>query len=498
MPRHRLRASALSRTRKTPVRDPLGFPIGLLAAIVVLGGGGTLPVGAQSTTMPSTLRYGSGYWDVPVASVLPHLTVTATYSGFSIDVPEVPLVDEAGDRVGRGGPFETWSSDVSVALGLLDRFEVGGTFQNFADSASGGNMVGGFGRILLLQPERYGGLGLATGLRYVSAPTFVGEEGAPARPGRLGFPDRRIRRNFPGKEDVKTRFSPYVVASGNLPGFEAPFLPSNDVSFSVGWGDGLFRDGGDLEWHGPISSRGWFLGSALHLRLIRSTLLHLVGDFNGFDVNLGAQLDVGGIRLGGYVLGVNYSEDRSRYRSRKVGLVASVSFCAEEGGLCGPRLRAREHPDTIRLPAPPPDTVIIDRRGPPPLPEGEVVHLCLATGEEVEVVVTSRGDTLVGPERISVERLGGMAFAGTYAGQRQWFVEDRPIEVQGRTYGKVGGEARPTCDELVPSGERAGVPLFAPAGSEAPHGELWVPVRPGVWQRYRSEGRDPAGQARWR
>ena len=50
--------------------------LGLALALIAPG------LHAQSTTMPSTLRYGSGLLDVPVATVLPHLAVTGTFSGF--------------------------------------------------------------------------------------------------------------------------------------------------------------------------------------------------------------------------------------------------------------------------------------------------------------------------------------------------------------------------------------------------------------------------------
>ncbi|SVA84077.1 uncharacterized protein METZ01_LOCUS136931, partial [marine metagenome] len=43
-------------------------------------------VSGQSPSMPSTLRYGSGLIDIPVSSVLPHMAVTGTFSGFFMDV----------------------------------------------------------------------------------------------------------------------------------------------------------------------------------------------------------------------------------------------------------------------------------------------------------------------------------------------------------------------------------------------------------------------------
>jgi len=57
---------------------------------------------AQTTTMPSTLRYGSGLMDIPVASVLPHLAITGTYSGFFVNLERNLQVDASGQPVGFG------------------------------------------------------------------------------------------------------------------------------------------------------------------------------------------------------------------------------------------------------------------------------------------------------------------------------------------------------------------------------------------------------------
>ncbi|NIP59608.1 MAG: hypothetical protein GWM92_14820, partial [Gemmatimonadetes bacterium] len=302
---------------------------------------------AQSTKMPSTLRYGSGLWDVPVASVLPHLAATATYSGFALDVDGDAVVDEAGDAVGTGPPVDQWNSDVSLAVGLFDRIEAGATFQSFADENSGGTMAGGFGRLLLLRPGPSGGFGLAGGLRFVSAPSF--DDADPRidfQPGRLGFPDRRLRESYAGKGDVNTVWSPYLVASAVLPGFDTRLLPTHDVTLTLGRGGGIFSGGEGLDdWYGPDSSGGWFFGGAVHARVGETAVVNLVGDYNGFDVNLGAQVDVGGVRIGGYVLGLNHGENAGRYRSRKAGLLASVAVCPIRGGLCRAELLERSEPD---------------------------------------------------------------------------------------------------------------------------------------------------------
>ena len=82
-------------------------------------------------------------------------------------------------------------------------------------------------------------------------------------------------------------------------------------------------------------------------------MLNLIGEWNGFDINLGAQLDFGGIRVGGFLLGANYAEKISTYRSKKFGILGSIALCPNSGTFCqaGPDRagQARHHP-TCQLP----------------------------------------------------------------------------------------------------------------------------------------------------
>ena len=95
-----------------------------------------LQVEAQTTRMPSTLRYGSGYLDVPSASVLPHLALTGTFSGFWASVGTTPLVDDSGAIVGLdNNGLEKFYGDGSIALGLFDRVELGASLQSFNDAS---------------------------------------------------------------------------------------------------------------------------------------------------------------------------------------------------------------------------------------------------------------------------------------------------------------------------------------------------------------------------
>ncbi|MGD2069101.1 MAG: hypothetical protein PVI57_10550, partial [Gemmatimonadota bacterium] len=80
------------------VRSRTGWLSGLLAGVVALAT--ATSAGAQTTKMPSTLRYGSGYLDTPSASVIPHLALVGTYSGFWIDTDVVLETNQAGRVIG--------------------------------------------------------------------------------------------------------------------------------------------------------------------------------------------------------------------------------------------------------------------------------------------------------------------------------------------------------------------------------------------------------------
>ncbi len=438
-------------------------------------------VQAQSTQMPSTLRYGSGFLDVPVASVVPHLSLVTTFSGFWTSHDTEILTDDLGVQVGErpfGGAFR---SDASITLGLFNRLEVGATLQAFEDQADGGDLVGGFGRLSLVRLEDHG-VALAVGARLLSSPDFG--DGADRAPGRLGGADVRLRDPIAGR-DVSTEVTAYAVASVTLRGLDSDALPRHDVTVSGGWGSGMFRGGDLLPWYEFADSEGWFGGVALHVALAEHRLLNLIGEWNGFDVNVGAQLDLGGLRLGAHVLGLNYTQDLSIYRSTKFGVLGSVALCLTELGTCRPKLLERPPPDTIQLPAPPPDTVVVIRTVAPELPTGQPTEICLATGNTVEVTVTAQGDTLVGPARVSIESLRpGLVFAGTYARGRAFYEADESIAFGQAPYNKSGAPVRLACDRIVRVGEYMGVALFAIRGGERPAPTVYVPVSPGVWQAY--------------
>lgn len=452
---------------------------------------------AQSTTMPSTLRYGSGLMDIPVASVLPHMTITGTYSGFFMDLGRTLEIDASGDPVAFGAGVDKFYSDASLAVGLFNRVELGATLQSFNAAASGGNQWGIFGRVQLLQPEKRG-IDLAAGGRYVTAPGFA--DGVSYQPTRLGFPDRRFRESYPGLDNVNTELSLYGVASAHIRGFDEGLLPEHDLTFSLGYGTGMFQEGDQLSFYHAdrwtriyfVDSDGWFFGSAIHFGIGDSALLTLMGEYNGFDLNIGAEFDVRGVRLGAQYLAANYGEPGSGYfsefRKPRFGLLASVALSPNgEGLLHKPSLMLRPPPDTIIVPAPPPDTVRITREVSPPLPEGTPADVCLATANNVRVRVSAQGDTLVGPSRIPIRTLRpGIVFAGTYAGNASWFLDDEAITFEERHYDKSDNELRLDCGEIVAVGEHMGIVLFGMRDADRPLETIYVAVRPGIWQGYKT------------
>ena len=280
------------------------------------------------------------------------------------------------------------------------------------------------------------------------------------------------------------------MLSAFLKGFEGSLLPDHDFTFSVGWGNGLYQDGDFLPWYSFVDSEGWFAGATLHLAMSERALLNISGDWNGFDLNLGAQVDINGLRVGAHYLGANYAEDVTVYRSPKFGVLASVALCpGGDSMLCRAQLIERPQADTIRLPAPPPDTITITREVAPPLPTGTPTEICLATGETITVQVTAQGDTLVGPSRVSMRQLrqgGVVLFAGEYAQGQNWFENDESITFEEANYQKSGGEIRLNCPDIMRVGEYEGVLLFARRDATRPYQQLYAPVRPGVWQMYES------------
>jgi hypothetical protein len=442
------------------------------------------PPPSNTPTMPSTLRYGSGLLDIPVSSVLPHMNATATYSGFWVGLDRTVRVDGAGNTVGFGPAADGYHWDSSVAFGLFDRAEGGVSIQSLRGEAGGGDVWGVFGRVRLWEPIDQG-VGFAVGARYLTSPDFG--DGARYAPGRLGFADRRMNRSFTGG----TNFTAYGVTTAYLRGFDGGPLPENDVTFTLGYGGGMFKQGGTAGFYGDGHANGWFYGTSLQLRMSTESVLSVMAEHNGFDVNVGAQLDFQGVRAGLNWLASNHAAPSgghsSEYQKGKFGLLLSVAVCPDERGFrCRPRMMRRVEPDTVLIPAPPPDTVIVQAQstspGPPP---GEDIEICLSTGQNIPLRVTAQGDTLVAPTFAPLEQLRPMmTFAGGYAGGAFWFDGNAVVTFEGADFGQTPERFPIDCNRIARVGVHQGVPVFAAREADRPFVILFIPERPGVWARY--------------
>lgn len=463
-----------------PSRSVAGWGATALCAVLLA----PLTAAAQQTpSMPSTLRYGSGLLDIPVSSVLPHLQITATYSGFFVDIDRRVEVDASGTPTGFGPGVDDFFSDASLAVGLFDRVETGLTLQSFGGDAEGGDVWGLFGRVRIWEPIDQG-IGLAAGARYVTSPSFAG--GREYFPTRLGIADQRFGKELTGG----TNLSLYGVATAYLRGFDGGFLPRNDMTFTLGYGGGMFREGGRLGFYGPGHANGWFYGTSVHFDTGESSLLSVMAEHNGFDVNFGVQFDWDGLRLGAHWLGSNHGAPTggyaSEYQKPKLGLLASVAICPTRPGLrCRPRSMRRTVPDTIFIPPPPPDTVVVEVGAVPSVPDGDPASFCLSTGRNVLVTVTAAGDTLVGPTAVPIDSLRPVVdFAGSYAGGAFWFENGDAIVFEGQRFGRSPDAFPVDCAQILRVGLHQGVPVFADRSAERPLVILFIPVRPGIWQRY--------------
>ncbi|MDH3208142.1 MAG: hypothetical protein OEO79_16190 [Gemmatimonadota bacterium] len=452
----------------------------------------------QTPTTPSTLRYGSGLMDVPVSSVLPHLHVTGTLSGFRSSLGQRVEIGPSGAVTGYGARTSEWYTDGSLAIGLGDRFETGISLQSFGDEASGGDIWGLFGRVRVWEPIDQG-LGFAVGGRWLNSPSFA--DGGSYAPGRLGFADERLRDGYSGDVGgLGTELTLYGVATAWVRGFDGGPLPENDLSFTLGYGGGMFRDGGELDFYAPDHSNGWFWGSAIHLGMGPRSLLTVMVEHNGFDVNVGAHVDWEGIRVGAQYLATNHAWPStghvSEYAKPKLGFVFSMAVCPGTDGLrCRPRMMRRVEPDTVFIPPPPPDTIVVRiTEAPPPVTEGEEVPVCLSTGRNVVLRVTAQGDTIVAETGISVrDARPALTFAGAYAGDAFWYLDDRSVFFENAEYGKAEEIFPMDCSQTLRVGVYEGVPIFSTISARRPLDIIFVPVRPGLWQRYeRGIRRSPA------
>ncbi len=266
------------------------------ALIAALAMSVALPVRAQQS-YPQTLYWGSGLVDIPVAWVSPVSgDFTLGMSGKTIEGSRFT----SGIDFGRG-----LNANAAVSLSLLGRAELGLAF--YSDNPEWGF----FGRALLLDEEKFRGRegiagwvpSIAVGLRNVGPYSKIDRFGLGYRmvPGTPSDPSRQheadaIHQNFSTGETV------YGVATKSfLLSDLGESMPHIGMSFSLGYGNGLFEDDGELgDVYAKHSTGGLFGGVKMDLFPSPQSVLSFMAENNAWDYNLGLALDYRGLQAGVY------------------------------------------------------------------------------------------------------------------------------------------------------------------------------------------------------
>lgn len=265
-----------------------------LAALLVM-----IPAGAQAQQMsyPQTLYWGSGLVDIPVAWVSPLSgDFSLAISGKTVKGSEL----SSGLGVGKG-----INSNFAVYTSILSRAEVG--LSVFSDAPEWGF----FGRGLLLNEEDFRGKSgvvgwipsLAVGIENVGPYSHIDRFGlgyfltppTNANPNRDHEPDS-LHANFSTAETV------YGVATKSFSLQELDRnWPNVGLSFSVGYGNGLFKDDGGLgAAYAHHSTGGVFGGVKMDVYPSQHSVVSFMFENNAWDYNLGAVLNWRGLQAGLY------------------------------------------------------------------------------------------------------------------------------------------------------------------------------------------------------
>ena len=262
-----------------------------IAAAVVASISGATSIGAQqgNDPYPATLHYGTGLINIPVAWVSP----TSGDGWFNI----------SGKRIQYYGPADAsfatqFNTNVALDTHWMGRFSVG------LAAYSQNPEWGFFGQALLLRDNQIGFLpGIAVGFRNLGK--YEHEErfliGHDIGLNAEGEYEETVP---PFAEGFKTNPSFYGVATKEfaLSSMNAR-LPASMMSFSVGYGNGLFSDDGDLgegyNAKGTIAS-GLFLGTRFVAHPTLNSTLTVLAENDAWDWNAGVVFNYRGLSAGLY------------------------------------------------------------------------------------------------------------------------------------------------------------------------------------------------------
>jgi hypothetical protein len=254
------------------------------------------PVSAQQE-YPATLYWGTGLIDIPTAWVAP-LTgdFFINYSGKRFEP------DPTRQKINYSNSL---NSQLVFSISGWGRLEAG-----YAAYSSNPEW-GFFGKAMLLREDDFRdrlGLvrwmpSLAVGVRNVGPYKRIDRFGmgyelippAPGDPDFLHEPDE-LHENF------ETNNSIYGVATKGFSLAEIrPSWPDINLSFTAGYGNGLFNDDGGIANYGTHDRNGLFYGVKTDFSPAPNVVLSLMAEDNSWDYNIGASAVYRGLRAGVYL-----------------------------------------------------------------------------------------------------------------------------------------------------------------------------------------------------
>jgi len=254
------------------------------------------PLAAQQT-YPQTLYWGAGLIDIPVAWVAPLSGDFAlNYSGKTF---------EKGDQtITKINYNDQLNSQLTFSISVFGRVEAGVAFY------SSNPEYGFFGQALVINEEDHRGRpggwfipSIAFGVRgigpYGQVDRFgIGYSLLPPDPGSPNY--RHVADSIHQEFDVSPTVYGVGTKSFSLADIRSGW-PDINLSISVGYGNGLFSDDGELgDAYAKNSTGGLFGGLKVDFTPTPNAVLSLMAENNAWDFNVGASLDWRGMRFGLY------------------------------------------------------------------------------------------------------------------------------------------------------------------------------------------------------
>ena len=245
---------------------------------------------APADPYPATLQFGTGLITIPTAWVSPNNTdVGLTTSGRY--TPTFP------NSAVKQGFASLWNTNIAVDVHLLGRLSVGAAaYDQNVD-------YGFFGQALLLKDEQFRGApAIAVGIRNVG--NCKTEDRMLLGCDVILGPDGYKRIQVDRYAKFNTRPTVYGVATKDFAfGASTGTVPPSSVGLTVGYGNGIFSDDGDLgklyNQKGQIA-KGLFLGARYVAHPTLNTSVSVMAENDGWDYNAGVVGDWRGLTLGLY------------------------------------------------------------------------------------------------------------------------------------------------------------------------------------------------------